>query len=407
MLDFSDPQKRERLLVIAAGVFLCGIVMYVLPNMFSETTNLKNSRQKLIKDIEDLELHAQNKEEIQDRLTLFENQALASSGSKARDEYQNWLGDLARSVGIRNYGSPAPTPTTQKGAGTKYTFTVTGTGRLDQIAEFLRRFHRTDYLHLIQSVQPRPSTRFAGEFDVTIKIESLALPQVRTVNIPGLDEAITTVTDEETEMLSAIRDRAILSAYTPPRPPPPQSEPTLPPPPIDFDDSFYCFVNAIVEVDGEPQCWIDYRTEGKRYYLFEGETFKLGEITCTIKKIEVKANRVQIAAFGGLYAVRLGKSLGQSDDPSYFITGIVDENAQRWSADSTGEPRCVIVYGSEEGARIREREKHILSVGDAFPMGAFLCTVKEIDLATHQVQIEVAGVAFTLGVGGSFSKFEE
>jgi len=368
--------------------------------------SLINFCRLFFKDIEDLELHAKNKEEIQDRLTAFGNQALASSGSIARSEYQNWLGDLARSVGLRNYGSPDPTSTTLKGAGMKHTFTVTGTGKLEQIAEFLRRFHRTGYLHLIQNVSPRSSTRYPGEFDVTIKIEALALPQVRMVKIPDMDESITTVTDEETQMLSAIRDRAILSAYTPPKPPPPQSQPTPTPPPIDFDDSFFCFINAIVEVDGKPQCWIDYRTEGKRYYLFEEESFRLGNIQCTIKKIEVQANRIQVAAAGGLYAVRLGKSMGQADEPSYFITGIVDENAERWTEDSTGEPRCVVAYGPE-ARRVREGERHIFSVGDSFPMEKVPCTIRNIDPTANKVQIEAAGVVYTIEVGGSFSTFEE
>lgn len=402
MFDFSDPQKRERLLIVAAGIFLCGIVVMVLPAMWYETNRLNNNRQTLRKDIEELELHAQNKEKIQERLTTFVNQSF-SSGSSAQSGYLIWLGDLARSAGLTKLSFQGPTPSSLKGAGTRYTFTVTGTGKLDQISEFLRRFHRTEYLHLIQNVSPRPSTKTPGEFDVTIKIEALALTQVRTAKIPDNDAALTAITDEETQMLTAIKERAILSEYTPPKPP---DNPQSAPPPIIFDDHpNFCIVNGIVEADGKPQCWIDCRTEGKKYYLFEEESFKLGDVNCTIKKIEVKANRVQIAAAGGLYAVRLGKSFGQSDEPSYFFTGIVDENGEQWTAESAGEPYCVIVNGADERDRVRNQFR--LSAGESFPMQNVRCTVKEIEADNNQIQIEAVGVTYTLRAGSSFSEFEE
>jgi len=414
MFDFSDPQKREQLLVIVAGIFLCALVTLALPMMFSETTKLKNEQKRLEIKIDELELHARNKEEIQRRLTAFTNQALASSGNRALEEYRNWLGDLARSVGFRDHTNPNPARTALKGgAGAKHTFTITGTGRLDQIAEFLRRFHRTDYLHLIQSVSPRPSTRTPGEFDVTIKIEALELPQVRTVRVPSIADESTAITDEEGQMLAAISERKILSAYVPP----PQVRPTsanaeTTPVVIDFDDSFFCFVNGIVEVDGRLQCWIDYRTANKKPKLFEGETFLLGEVTCTIKKIEMESKRVQIAAAGGVYAVRLGKSIGQADEPCYFLTGFVDAEGSEWTQDSTGEPYCVIVYGSETedargNVRRTEIEKYTLAEGDSFPMAEVLCTIKGVAPANNVVQIEAVGTIYDIRVGGSFAEFFE
>jgi hypothetical protein len=416
MFDLSDPQKRERVLVIVACISLCVLVTLALPMMFRETTRLQNEKTRLESKIEELELHARNKDEIQSRLTTFTNQALASSGSRALDEYRNWLGDLARSAGIRDYTSPVPARTALRGApGTKHTFTITGTGRLDQIAEFLRRFHRTEYLHLIQSVAPRPSTRTPGEFDVTIKIEALELPEARTVRVPSIVGDDTAITDEERQMLAAISERRILSAFVPPPPPAPRPtpvNPVAPPPIIDFDDSYFCFVIGIMEIDGRPQCWIDYRTEGRKYQLFEGDTFELGGVTCTIKKIEMTSKRVQIAAGGGVYAVRLGRSIGQADELCYFLTGIVDAEGRQWTQDSTGEPLCVIIYGSETedargNIRLIEMERYTLAEGDSFPMAEVLCTIVRIDPASNLVQIEAVGTIYDIRVGGSFSEFWE
>jgi hypothetical protein len=142
------------------------------------------------------------------------------------------------------------------------------------------------------------------------------------------------------------------------------------------------------------------------YYLFEEETFLLGTIRCTVRKIEMNAERVQVAAAGGVYAVSLGKSFAQADDPSYFLTGIVDADGNPWTEDGIGEPQCVIVHGStDDNGRIRERAKHILSAGDSFPMERVFCTVRSIDPAVRQIQIEAAGAVYTIRIDGSFAEF--
>ncbi len=65
----------------------------------------------------------------------------------------------------------------------------------------------------------------------------------------------------------------------------------------------------MVEVDDKPQVWIDIRTEGKKYKLFEGEMFRLGEVRCSVKKIEF--DRVQVEAAGGLYTIKVGNSFAE------------------------------------------------------------------------------------------------
>ena len=407
MFDLSNPQQRERLLVALAGVALCAIIMVIVPAQYRETTRLKIERDKLVKDIDEHERHAKNKDEIQSRLSSMENQALTSLGTALQNEalskYQNWLRGLMESADFRSISTTTPVNSgTVKGGYRKHTFSVTGEGRLEQIAEFLRRFRRAEYLHQIQSFGPRPIANQPGMFKVTFRVEALSLPQVAFVNVPNIDE-IPPMTDGEQQMLADIRERAILSAYTPPRP---VAERQAPPPP--FDSVPYCFVVGIVEVDGKPQCWIDHRTTGRKYYLFEGGTFMLGDVNCTIKKIEVKADRVQIAAAGEIRAIRVGKSFEQYDDPGYFLTNIVGENDELRTEDSAGEPYCIIVHGSEtEDGEIIEKEQYILSVGEAFPMALVSCTVREIEPTNNRIQIEAAGVFYTIRIGASFSEFSD
>jgi Holliday junction resolvasome RuvABC DNA-binding subunit len=47
----------------------------------------------------------------------------------------------------------------------------------------------------------------------------------------------------------------------------------------------------------------------------------------------------------------------------------------------------------------------MLSVGEAFPMAYLSCTVTEIEPEANQIQIEAAGVVYTIKVEGSFSEF--
>ena len=407
MLDLSNPQQRERVLVIVAGIALCLIVMLVLPGQFGELTRLANQRKGLENSIEDLKRHDRIKDDVRERLRTMESQAIANSGSArnmAELGYQQWLLELAENVGFGNVPILPSTAPGVRGIYNKIVYTLEGEGRLDQIAEFLRRFHRTDYLHLMTNVSPRPSARGPNVFIVSFRIEVLVLPQVRASNVPRTNEEIAVITDEERQMLATIRERAILSEYTPPRPPEPTPPPPSPPP--DFDHSPFCFVTAITEVNGRPQCWIHHRTEGRMYHLFEGESFMLEGTRATIRKIEVDARRVQIAAAGGVYAVSLGRAFADAEKPSYFLTGIVDADGNPWTAESIDEPHCVIVYRPlDDNGNIVEQTKHVLSAGDSFPMAEVTATIRSIDSATNQIQMEAAGVVYTIRVGGDFAEF--
>ena len=341
MFDLSNPQKRERFLVIVTGIALFLAAAILAPGQFAEIARKKIDRDRLIKDIENHQRHARNKETIQSRLSAMEGQALTSgTGSgEAALRYQNWLRDLATGSGLGNPVIGVPSTTGRKeGSYTKHTFTVSGTGRLDQIAEFLRRFHRTEYLHMIQNFQPRPVANQPGMFNVTFRIEALSLPQVSVINVPSI-ENIPAMTDEERQTLTDIRNRAILSEYTPPRSSNAENErASVVPPSPPFDEIPYCFVTGVVETDGKPQCWIENRVTGRTYYLFEEGTFTLSGLSdssppqqqqyrCTIKKIDIDTQQIIVDIAGGLYAVRVGKDFDNGEaveSPPEPATGNID-----------------------------------------------------------------------------------
>jgi len=408
MFDLSNPQKRERFLVIIAGIALCVIVMVVVPAQFREITRATAERDKYVTDIENHERVARNRDAIQSRLAEVKNQALASPAASVESEavikYQTWLTELAQSAGLKITSSSAPsTSGSVSGIYKKHTFTVEVEGLLVQIAEFLRRFHRAEFLHRIQSFGPRPIQNQPNMIKATFRIEALSLPQIDVAHVPSSDANTVPVTGDEMAMLESITERRILWEYAPPAPPVPVT------PPARFFHAPHSYVIAIVEADGKPQCWIDLRTRGELLFLFEEQPFSIGTLPRVIKKIEVNAGRIQIAVTGSVDAVRVGKNLDEFDEKCYFLTDILDENGEPWSEDSTGEPRCVIVHGSEieegDDVKLTERARHILSVGEAFPMLEVSCTVTSIDPSTEQVEIEAAGTTYTIKVGGNFSEF--
>jgi hypothetical protein len=145
-------------------------------------------------------------------------QALAFDNSDVVSRYQNWLKEMATSAGLTNVAPGRPTSTSTGNAKNippyvKQTFPLNATGRLEQIAEFLRRFHRTEYMHVIQSVKPTPAgASQPGVFNVVFRIEALSLPQIKEVIIPSV--AVPAFINDEERMLRDIRTRAILTEYT-------------------------------------------------------------------------------------------------------------------------------------------------------------------------------------------------
>jgi len=323
MFDISNPQKRERLLVVLTFAVLIISVVVIVPGQFAEAQKKAAKRDTYQKDIASYQQTVRNKETIERRLSAFEGQSLAFGNSEALTRYQNWLRDLATNAGIRNASSQNPVRAGgPQGIFTKYTFTLNGTARLEQIAEFLRRFHRTEYLHTIQSVQPRPAgANQPGMFNVMFKIEALSLPQVSSVHIPSSERTVTPITDEEQKMLTDIRTRAILSEYTPPQPV--RENPTTPvtapaPPPPPFDEVPYHVVSGIMDVSGKRQCWIRNLVTERLYILGEGESFMLpylpegatalARMQCTIKKIDAESQQIQVEMGGGLFSLKGGQN---------------------------------------------------------------------------------------------------
>lgn len=311
LFDISTPEKRERFLLIVAGILLVIIVIPIMYSLFgSKTTRLRADRTRLKEDIAKLENDVRQKDQIKKRLDELIEQSLPPGDALAQSLYQNWLIKTAYDAGLQGNQVAPGSVTPMKDHYRKFTMTLNSRGNLKEISEFLRLFHKTDYLHLVRKVAPR-MTRNWEQMDVSITVEALMLPQAKTSqrlrNIPARTIAIT---DAESQTLRDITQRNLFVAWSPP-PPTGPTGPTTPPPPNVFDHSPYCFIGSILEVDGKPQVWVDVRTEGKQFKLYEGDMFRLGGVRCFIKKIDFDNRKVDVEAAGGMYTIKSGNSFAE------------------------------------------------------------------------------------------------
>jgi len=308
-LNASTPQKREQLLLIAGGLMFIIVAAVMFNYLFgNEVLHLRTQRNKQREDIEKFEAIADQKDAVKKGLTELTARSLPPEDSLAQSLYQNWLIDAAYRAGLRNNRVDSGAASPFKDLYKKYTFTLHGRGTLGQIAEFLRYFDQTDYLHLIRKVSPR-TIKNSNELDISITVEALALPQAqRTRSLRKISEDKLKITDEEKTVLNTITSRNLFAAWSPPQPPGPLVQRTEEGKRDEFDHAPYCYVIAsVVGQDNKPQVWVNIRSEGKIYKLFEGEMFRLGGVRCYVRKIEEK--KVTFEAAGGMYTVKVGHSL--------------------------------------------------------------------------------------------------
>ncbi len=77
-----------------------------------------------------------------------------------------------------------------------------------------------------------------------------------------------------------------------------------------FDPATQAVISGITESGGQPEIWINVRTQGKILKFREGDTVSVGTIQGKVAKIDVNGKRAEIATTdGGMLVVTLGKSL--------------------------------------------------------------------------------------------------
>ncbi|MDR2762731.1 MAG: hypothetical protein LBB88_09040 [Planctomycetaceae bacterium] len=308
--DISTQEKRERFLLIVAGIVIVCIVIPFCYNYFnSSISKMRLQKTKLEEEIKKLEIEVKDEKQIRERLTELGKKSLPP-GELAKSQYQNWLTDTAGTALLRERKIDSGSEVIFKDYYKKYTFKLVCKGTLENVAEFLRRFHKTDYLHLIRKISPTP-IKNSNLMDVVITIEAVSVTKAQTgQSLRIFDKDLLKITPEEQTSLNEIKTRKLFTAYSPPKPPAP---PVTPPPSLPRQPPFYqapyCYVIAIVESEGRKQVWIDHRSTGKQYKLYEGNSFKLEGVDCIIEKIDY--NKIHVEAEKQKFIIKQGKSFAE------------------------------------------------------------------------------------------------
>lgn len=310
--------KREKKLAIVTGVLVLPFAIWlVIGALGGSTRQLRDQKVNLVDEIADAKEVVRRGREAQKRLDDWNQQSLPQDVEAAGSRYKIWLMELCESdrykAKFQNTQVKPLNPKPIGEVGNQLSFTVSAVASLEQLTRWLYGFYSADYLHQIKSLTIQPLEE-SKKLNVTIQVEALALagatdadgePRLETLHEMPEDAFDTELLDKYCDTIGS---RAIFSRYTPPppvRPPdPPRAEPPSRPM---FDHGKYTRVTGIVEVDGQRQVWIESRTLGKEYRLFEGESFDVGPLQAKI--IDIQARAVTSEVDGKQYSIALGDHL--------------------------------------------------------------------------------------------------
>jgi hypothetical protein len=196
--------ERNHLLLGALGlvvVFYFGDVAF---RKLYEEPRKDNDRleRQLTKRMQAAKLELKKATNRANTLELLEKRSLPYSPELARERYQAWLLDLAKSAKMTdtNVDASDPVAVTATSKLTKrpyelykrFSFTLHGRGDLNQVTQFLYDFYHAGHLHKIRSLSLNPLGQ-SPVVDMTVAVEALSLPTT---------EREMELTDQNSELLA-------------------------------------------------------------------------------------------------------------------------------------------------------------------------------------------------------------
>jgi hypothetical protein len=297
-------KKREKILAITTAVVFLALAWYFFaPSSGPSLSELRQTRDAKLDELEQKQRRKRAGAKAAARLAEWEEHSLPADADSARSKYQDFLRDLIAQLGIRESKVDSPTGQHHQGVYTMLAFTVRAKVTLEQLVRFLYGFYAAGHLHLIHQMQIAPETK-SRDLDVTISIQALSMSDIQRTEELSTAKPLRPLSASLADYQKVIVARNVFASYLPPEVP-------KPPPPVvkqpTFDHTQFAKVDAITEVDGRRQVWLDFLTLNKKFRLFEGEQFAVGTIRGTI--VHINRNDVEIEMNGRRYLVPGGKSL--------------------------------------------------------------------------------------------------
>ncbi|MCA9199869.1 MAG: hypothetical protein KDA87_20155 [Planctomycetales bacterium] len=175
--------NRQRLVLVGLlgviAVFYVGDLAY--RSLYVQPLEAEQRKTKPLKDkLLDSKLAVREEERLLESLPQLQQRSLPSDLELAIADYRNWLLEVIESAGLARTSVNAGQPMNHQNLVRSISFSIRGTGTLEQLTSFLHAFYETGYLHRIRSITLNPTS--SGKVDASISIEALSLPTAESTD---------------------------------------------------------------------------------------------------------------------------------------------------------------------------------------------------------------------------------
>jgi hypothetical protein len=303
-------QQRERILALSLGGIVAVLGLYwafgKYQSMFAvRKSNLTTARQ----DVEKKEKNLTVAKNAQDRRKALEKRSLPANKELAQSLYQQWLFAIVDDAELNDATvTPTPAQKTSK-AYDAFMFNISGLGSIDQVTRLLYEFYSAGHLHQIKRLVILPAD--PGMLSLNLTVEALMLPGADRKDVLTKESGNHLALASYSDYQKAIGARNVFAEYAPPKAtperPPERKEPA-------YDLAKLAYITSFtVAADGRPQVWINERNlNNKVTRLHEGDTFQIGPLSGSVKKIDFERRQVELEIDGKPAMFTWDKSLGEA-----------------------------------------------------------------------------------------------
>ena len=206
--------KREQILAIAvSGVVAVLGVQFVFSTLRSGIVAKQNQLTALERKIEEHDKKMTDCRLSLRRLVQLKPKSLPKNSEAAKNQYQDWLSDLAKKSGVENVQVDHQAAAGLKSDGfTTHRLVLSGDVRLDNLVKLLHGYYNRDYLQRIRGLKLTQSPMNPEVAKIRLDTEAISLATAELKQAPSL-AASGRVTKSPEEYLKDILDR---NPFTPP-----------------------------------------------------------------------------------------------------------------------------------------------------------------------------------------------
>jgi hypothetical protein len=343
--------KRERYLVVVVvgivgcyGLFLAVRGLFVGP-LEAQATQIRTLTGEIASKNKQMEeAHSANQ-----KLTEWESISLPGEEGKAQALYQDYLFKL-----MRDYNFEEPQVSAEKTQRSKsfssIPFTIRGRVSLENLTEFLYRFHAYEHriLHQVRSLNiVRPDGK-SKNLSVTIVVAALALddaPHRGPLIASGENPREVTIDDVPLDKFQAIAKTNIFEPFV---------EPTKEPDKPEIDAARHVVYSGYTLSGDAPEAWIYDRLNNQNRFLKTGDSLDVAGLKAKI--VSIAASKIVLEMNDKQFSLKLGKNLREMTDLGGSVAQS-NESSPDKSADSEKAQEVVPAESSSDDRPETSAEK--------------------------------------------------